>query len=84
MHTRIEINKYPHNINIQTDSYVPFSYKLIVRAQDKSGITTFTLFNKEAEQLIGIPIEHIISSLPEVSSILMNHFTFTTQRTFKF
>ncbi|KAL8116039.1 hypothetical protein AgCh_022505 [Apium graveolens] len=44
-------------------------YKLIVRVEDKSGMTTFTLFNKEAEQLIGIPVETVINNIPQDSSI---------------
>ncbi|KAL8120816.1 hypothetical protein AgCh_017849 [Apium graveolens] len=44
-------------------------YKLIVRVEDKSGMTTFTLFNKEAGQLIGIPVETAINSVPQVTPI---------------
>lgn len=45
-------------------------------AKDKTGSTTFTLFNKEAEQLIGIPVEKIINGLPEVNSDLKIKYKF--------
>ncbi|KAK1385062.1 hypothetical protein POM88_022797 [Heracleum sosnowskyi] len=32
-------------------------YKLILRVKDQSGTTTFTLFNKEVERLVHIPVE---------------------------
>lgn len=57
---------YCDNCAKETNDFKP-RYKIIVHAQDKSGTTTFTLFNKEAEQLIGVPIENIISTLPEDS-----------------
>lgn len=59
---------YCDNCAKETNDFKP-RYKLIVSAQDKSGMTTFTLFNKEAEQLIGVPVENIISGLPEDSNI---------------
>lgn len=34
--------------------------------EDDSATTTFTLFNKDAEILIGIPIEKVIDEIPEV------------------
>ncbi|KAK1401671.1 hypothetical protein POM88_001276 [Heracleum sosnowskyi] len=40
-------------------------YKVSVTVEDDSGTTTFTLFNKDAELLIGIPLEKVISEMPE-------------------
>lgn len=37
-----------------------------MRIKDDSGTTTLTLFNKEAEQLIGIPLQKLLSDLTEV------------------
>ncbi|KAK1383177.1 hypothetical protein POM88_020912 [Heracleum sosnowskyi] len=49
--------------------YVSLSYKLIVHAQDSSGTTTFTLFNKEAEHLIGVPMKHLITDITEGTTL---------------
>ncbi|KAL8106854.1 hypothetical protein AgCh_023592 [Apium graveolens] len=36
---------------------------------DDTGSTSFTLFNKEAEDLIGAPVDKIIAELPHASSL---------------
>ncbi|KAK1391346.1 hypothetical protein POM88_010402 [Heracleum sosnowskyi] len=40
-------------------------YKLIVRVVDISGTTTFTLFNKEVERLVVVPVENILAELTQ-------------------
>ncbi|KAL1820544.1 hypothetical protein ACET3Z_015413 [Daucus carota] len=44
-------------------------FKLTVRVEDSTAQTTFTLFNKEAEQIVGIPVDKIIDELPEGTNI---------------
>ncbi|KAK1401463.1 hypothetical protein POM88_001068 [Heracleum sosnowskyi] len=41
-------------------------YRVSVTVEDSSGTTTFTLFNKDAELLIGVPIERLITEIEEV------------------
>lgn len=36
---------------------------IIVSVKDHTGKTTFTLFNKEVERLLGIPIEHLVADI---------------------
>ncbi|KAK1351313.1 hypothetical protein POM88_054477 [Heracleum sosnowskyi] len=64
----IEEIYYCENCAKETNDFKP-RYKLIVRAQDTSGATTFTLFNKEAEHLISVPVENVISQLTEESTL---------------
>ncbi|KAL1803163.1 hypothetical protein ACET3Z_031810 [Daucus carota] len=40
-------------------------YRVVARVKDDSGTTTFTLFNKEAEQLIGVPLEKMLTELDQ-------------------
>ncbi|WOG86767.1 hypothetical protein DCAR_0205985 [Daucus carota subsp. sativus] len=40
-------------------------YRVVARVKDDSETTTFTLFNKEAEQLIGVPLEKILTELDQ-------------------
>ncbi|WOH15305.1 hypothetical protein DCAR_0934842 [Daucus carota subsp. sativus] len=40
-------------------------YRVVARIKDDTGTTTVTLFNKEAEQLIGAPIQRLINELTE-------------------
>ncbi|KAK1394567.1 hypothetical protein POM88_013623 [Heracleum sosnowskyi] len=53
-------------------------YKLIVRVVDISGTTTFTLFNKEVERLVVVPVENILAELTqdnpatEIPAVLKN------------
>ncbi|KAL1818435.1 hypothetical protein ACET3Z_013304 [Daucus carota] len=42
-------------------------YRVVARIKDDTGTTTVTLFNKEAEQLIGVPIQKIITEMGEPS-----------------
>lgn len=42
------------------------SYRLNVRAEDGSGKTTFTIFHKGLEWLIGVPIEKVIAEIGKV------------------
>ncbi|KAL1822788.1 hypothetical protein ACET3Z_009566 [Daucus carota] len=44
-------------------------FRLTVRVEDSTAQTTFTLFNKEAEQIVGIPVDKIIDELPEGTNI---------------
>lgn len=44
----------------------------MIRVEDASGTTTLTLFNKEAEQLIGMPLQKILAEIEEVSLLLLN------------
>ncbi|KAK1402477.1 hypothetical protein POM88_002082 [Heracleum sosnowskyi] len=39
------------------------SYKVIVVVKDNSAKTTFTLFNKEVERLIGVPVQNLIDTI---------------------
>lgn len=55
-----------------------FSYKLIVRVEDASARTTFTLFNKEAEQLIGVPVENLVTQHSEVHIVSPRIIVVTT------
>ncbi|KAK1352063.1 hypothetical protein POM88_053777 [Heracleum sosnowskyi] len=54
------------------------SYRVNVRVQDATARTTFTLFNKEVERLVGVPIEKVIAEIgqdklgPEAPPILNN------------
>lgn len=41
-------------------------YRLIVRVADPTGTTTFTLFNKDVERLIHVPIETVVQQNQEV------------------
>ena len=43
---------------------------MVAQVNDESGTTTFTLFNKEAEQLIGVPLEKIFSELAPVNTMV--------------
>lgn len=45
---------------------------MVIRVEDASGTTTLTLFNKEAEQLIGMPLQKILAEIEEVSLLLLN------------
>ncbi|KAK1384412.1 hypothetical protein POM88_022149 [Heracleum sosnowskyi] len=40
-------------------------YRVVIHVDDVSGSTSFTLFNKEAEQLIGIPLQKILTEIKE-------------------
>ncbi|WOG86035.1 hypothetical protein DCAR_0105229 [Daucus carota subsp. sativus] len=40
---------------------IQYTQRVVVRGEDDSGTTTFTLFNKEAEQIIGVPIQTLLS-----------------------
>ncbi|XP_017238125.1 replication protein A 70 kDa DNA-binding subunit B [Daucus carota subsp. sativus] len=40
-------------------------YRVVARIKDDTGTTTVTLFNKEAEQLIGAPIQKLINEVTE-------------------
>ncbi|WOH09897.1 hypothetical protein DCAR_0729357 [Daucus carota subsp. sativus] len=44
-------------------------YRIVASIQDDTGTTTVTLFNKEAEQLTGIPIQKLLNELGEGSDI---------------
>ncbi|KAK1394835.1 hypothetical protein POM88_013891 [Heracleum sosnowskyi] len=35
-------------------------FRIVVRVEDPTGTTTVTLFNKEAEQLVGVPLQKIL------------------------
>lgn len=41
----------------------------MVRVEDGTGYTTMTLFNKEAEQLVGVPLQKILADQQEVQTI---------------
>lgn len=41
-------------------------FRLIVHVKDGLGSTSLTLFNKEAEELIGVQVDKIIAELPEI------------------
>ena len=43
------------------------SPRVVARIKDDTGTTTVTLFNKEAEQFIGAPIQRLINELTEVN-----------------
>lgn len=40
-------------------------YRVVIRIEDSCSTTTVTLFNKEAEQLIGIPLQKILAEMEE-------------------
>lgn len=43
-------------------------YKITFKVKDNTGETTFVLFNREAAQLIGVPIDHLINQRKELDS----------------
>ncbi|KAL1831106.1 hypothetical protein ACET3Z_000757 [Daucus carota] len=45
------------------------SHRVVARVKDESGTTTFTIFNKEAELLIGVPLEKIFSELAPINTM---------------
>ena len=47
---------------------------MVARVKDDSETTTFTLFNKEAEQLIGVPLEKILTELDQVHKLVVEIF----------
>ncbi|KAK1387748.1 hypothetical protein POM88_015926 [Heracleum sosnowskyi] len=44
-------------------------YRVVIHVEDDSGTTSFTLFNKEAEQLIGIPMQKILAEIEENDNV---------------
>ncbi|KAK1383677.1 hypothetical protein POM88_021412 [Heracleum sosnowskyi] len=44
-------------------------YRVVIHVEDASGTTSFTLFNKEAEQLIGIPMQKILTEIEENDNV---------------
>ncbi|KAK1362001.1 hypothetical protein POM88_046475 [Heracleum sosnowskyi] len=44
-------------------------YRVVIHVEDASGSTSFTLFNKEAEQLIGIPLQKILTEIEENDNV---------------
>lgn len=40
-------------------------FRLVDQVEDKTATTTFNLFNKEAEQIVGIPLRKILAEMPE-------------------
>lgn len=81
MHTSLSIEFNEHIITYHPHSnqiYVPITYRLIVHVKNPSRTTTFTLFNKEAEHLIGVPVENIMSQLTEVSTVIVVRHTIKT------
>ncbi|KAL8095119.1 hypothetical protein AgCh_036540 [Apium graveolens] len=76
--------KCPKGIRIEGDKYYCEAcqketedckqrYMIIVVVKDASGETTFTLFNKEAQRLIGIPIDNIISEIGQDIPPVLNN-----------
>ncbi|KAL1826128.1 hypothetical protein ACET3Z_012906 [Daucus carota] len=59
--------KYYCNACKDTNFTVSQRYRVVARIKDDTGTTTVTLFNKEAEQLIGVPIQKIITEMGEAS-----------------
>ncbi|KAL1823138.1 hypothetical protein ACET3Z_009916 [Daucus carota] len=59
--------KYYCNACNDTNFTVSQRYRVVARIKDDTGTTTVTLFNKEAEQLIGVPIQKIITEMGEAS-----------------
>ncbi|WOG95295.1 hypothetical protein DCAR_0414607 [Daucus carota subsp. sativus] len=59
--------KYYCNACNDTNFTVSQRYRVVARIKDDTGTTTVTLFNKEAEQLIGVPIQKIITEMGEPS-----------------
>ncbi|KAK1383769.1 hypothetical protein POM88_021504 [Heracleum sosnowskyi] len=43
------------------------SYKVIVVVKDNSAKTTFTLFNKEVERHIGVPVQNLIDTIGQLT-----------------
>ncbi|KAK1382507.1 hypothetical protein POM88_020242 [Heracleum sosnowskyi] len=60
----VEGDYYCNNCAKEANDFKP-RYKVIVRVEDTSARTTFTLFNKEAEQLIGVPVETLLTQFSE-------------------
>lgn len=60
---RIDNGKlYCDSCTQETAAYKP-RYKVIVVVKDNSTKTTFTLFNKEVERLIGVPVQNVINEI---------------------
>lgn len=38
-------------------------YKLTIKVKDTTGETTFVMFNREAAQVIGVPIERLLNDI---------------------
>ncbi|KAK1367421.1 hypothetical protein POM88_042982 [Heracleum sosnowskyi] len=53
--------KYYCNACTEDDTQVTQRYRVVVRIEDGSGSTTLILFNKEAEQLIGVPLQKLLA-----------------------
>lgn len=51
-----------------------FRFRIVVQVVDRSGTTTLTLFDKEAEQLVGLHLQTILADQVEVKTY---HFTTT-------
>lgn len=58
-------------------------FRIVVRVEDQSGSTSMTLFNKEAEQLVGIPLQKVLAEIteeelipPVVRNIIGKHCAF--------
>ncbi|KAK1387913.1 hypothetical protein POM88_016091 [Heracleum sosnowskyi] len=60
----VEGNYYCNHCAKEANDFKP-RYKVIVRVEDTSAHTTFTLFNKEAEQLIDVPVETLLTQFSE-------------------
>ncbi|KAK1398557.1 hypothetical protein POM88_008420 [Heracleum sosnowskyi] len=65
----VEGDYYCNNCAKEASDFKP-RYKVIVRVEDTSARTTFTLFNKEAEQLIGVPAPGITVIPPIINNII--------------
>lgn len=66
---RLLEGKYYCNACTEDDIQVAQRYRVVVRIEDESGSTTLTMFNKEAEQLIGVPLPKVLAEVKENSSM---------------
>lgn len=80
MLTRLFVNIiYIFHANVIQPCHIYYSYKVIVVVKDNSAKTTFTLFNKEVERLIGVPVQSLVNKIGQVKISLTTWFFFDIQ-----
>ncbi|KAK1370449.1 hypothetical protein POM88_036541 [Heracleum sosnowskyi] len=65
---QVEGKYYCANCVEESSAYTQ-RYRVVIHVDDVSGSTSFTLFNKEAEQLIGIPLQKIMTEIKETDDV---------------
>ncbi|WOH04500.1 hypothetical protein DCAR_0623909 [Daucus carota subsp. sativus] len=58
-----QLEKRSHDAQKMDVVLIDTSYRVVIRIEDGTGSTTLTLFNKEAEQIIGAPLNTLLKEI---------------------